>query len=124
VIARIWTGAVRKDDGDAYAEYMRETGVAGYARTPGNNGIWMLHRDVDDRTEFVMFTLWDSVDSVEAFAGRNLARRPAHGSARTRARRAVTTLHRASARGGRVPGGVAITDDRTRDTAEIGRRAR
>ena len=34
MIARIWTGAVRKADGDAYAEYMRETCVAGYARTP------------------------------------------------------------------------------------------
>jgi aminoglycoside 6'-N-acetyltransferase len=71
VIARIWTGAVRKGDGDAYAEYMRETGVAGYARTPGNRGIWMLRRDVDDRTEFVMFTLWDSLDAVRAFAGED-----------------------------------------------------
>jgi heme-degrading monooxygenase HmoA len=69
VIARIWNGAVRKADGDAYAEYMRETGVAGYARTPGNRGIWMLRRDVDDRTEFVMFTLWDSLEGVKAFAG-------------------------------------------------------
>jgi aminoglycoside 6'-N-acetyltransferase len=71
VIARIWTGAVRKEDGDAYAEYMRETGVAGYARTPGNGGIWMLRRDVDDRTEFVMLTLWDSLDAVKAFAGED-----------------------------------------------------
>jgi aminoglycoside 6'-N-acetyltransferase len=71
VIARIWTGAVRKEDGDAYAEYMRETGVAGYSRTPGNRGVWMLRRDVDDRTEFVMFTLWDSLDAVKAFAGED-----------------------------------------------------
>ena len=71
MIARIWTGAVRKDDGDAYAEYMRETGVAGYARTPGNEGIWMLRRDVDDRTEFVMFTLWASLDAIRAFAGED-----------------------------------------------------
>lgn len=69
MIARIWTGAVRQEDGDVYAEYMRETGVAGYARTPGNRGVWMLRRNVDDRTEFVMFTLWDSLDAVRAFAG-------------------------------------------------------
>jgi heme-degrading monooxygenase HmoA len=71
VIARIWTGAVRKPDGDAYAEYIRATGVAGYARTPGNEGVWMLRRDVDDRTEFVMFTLWDSLDAIRAFAGED-----------------------------------------------------
>ena len=36
MIARVWKGAVRKEDSDAYWEYMQETGVAGYAKTPGN----------------------------------------------------------------------------------------
>jgi heme-degrading monooxygenase HmoA len=71
MIARIWKGAVRKEDGDAYAAYMQDTGVAGYARTPGNRGVWMLRRDVDDRTEFLMFTLWESLDAVKAFAGQD-----------------------------------------------------
>ncbi|HET9007439.1 MAG TPA: antibiotic biosynthesis monooxygenase [Actinomycetes bacterium] len=69
MIARIWKGAVRQQDGDAYARYMQETGVAGYAESPGNRGVWMLRRDVDGRTEFVMFTLWDSLEAVRAFAG-------------------------------------------------------
>ena len=69
MIARIWKGAVRREDGDAYARYMDETGVAAYAATPGNRGVWMLRRTVDDRAEFVMFTLWDSLDAVKAFAG-------------------------------------------------------
>ena len=34
MIARVWKGAVRRRDGDAYARYMQDTGVAGYARTP------------------------------------------------------------------------------------------
>ena len=62
-------GAVRKEDSDAYSQYMQETGVAGYAKTPGNRGVWMLRRDVDERTEFMMFTLWDSLTAVKAFAG-------------------------------------------------------
>ena len=69
MIARVWKGAVRKEDSDPYSEYMQETGVAGYAKTPGNLGVWMLRRDVDDRTEFMMFSLWDSLASVKAFAG-------------------------------------------------------
>jgi heme-degrading monooxygenase HmoA len=69
MIARIWKGAVRRQDGDAYAQYMQQTGVAGYAKTPGNRGVWMLRRNVDDRTEFMMFTLWDSLEAVKAFAG-------------------------------------------------------
>jgi heme-degrading monooxygenase HmoA len=74
VIARIWKGAVRQRDGDAYARYMQETGVAEYAGTPGNRGVWMLRRDVGDRTEFLMFTLWDSLEAVKAFAGEDYQR--------------------------------------------------
>lgn len=69
MIARIWKGAVLREDGDAYADYMRETGVSGYAQTPGNRGVWMLRRDAGERTEFVMFTLWETLDAVKAFAG-------------------------------------------------------
>lgn len=69
MIARIWRGAVAEADRDAYAEYMDATGVAGYTSTPGNRGVWMLRRDVDGETEFLMFTLWDSMEAVEAFAG-------------------------------------------------------
>jgi heme-degrading monooxygenase HmoA len=29
----------------------------------------MLRRDVDEQTEFLMLTLWDSLDAVKAFAG-------------------------------------------------------
>jgi len=68
MIARIWRGAVAQADGDAYAEYMDGTGMAAYTKTPGNRGAWMLRRDVDGKTEFVMFTLWDSMESIRAFA--------------------------------------------------------
>ena len=71
MIARIWKGAVRQRDGDAYARSMQDTGVAGYVRSPGNRGVWMLRRDVDDRTEFLMFTLWDSLEAVKGFAGED-----------------------------------------------------
>lgn len=71
MIARTWRGAVREEDGDAYARYMRDTGVAGYAATAGNRGVWMLRRTAGGRTEFLMFTLWDSIDSVRGFAGED-----------------------------------------------------
>jgi heme-degrading monooxygenase HmoA len=72
MIARIWRGAVRREHGDAYADYIRDTGLAGYEATPGNRGAWMLRREVGDRTEFVTFTLWDSLDAIRAFAGDDI----------------------------------------------------
>jgi heme-degrading monooxygenase HmoA len=74
MVARIWRGAVRSADAGEYADYMRRTGLAAYRATPGNRGAWMLRRDVEDRTEFVMFTLWDSLDAVKAFAGDDYER--------------------------------------------------
>ena len=72
MIARIWRGAVRRDDADAYAEYIANTGMAAYRSTPGNQGAWMLRRDDGDRSEIVTFSLWDSQDSIRAFAGDDI----------------------------------------------------
>ena len=69
ITARIWRGAVRRQDGDAYARYMEKTGLAEYRKTPGNLSATMLRRDLGDRTEFVMYSTWESMDAVKAFAG-------------------------------------------------------
>ena len=72
MIARIWRGAVRRDDADAYADYIANTGMAEYRSTPGNQGAWMLRRDDGHRTESITFSLWDSPDSIRAFAGDDI----------------------------------------------------
>jgi heme-degrading monooxygenase HmoA len=72
MIARIWKGAVRREDGDAYADYIRDTGLNEYGHTAGNRGAWMLRRDHAERTEFITFSLWDSADSIRAFAGDDI----------------------------------------------------
>ena len=70
MIARIWTGATRAADADAYEEYMHEVALAGYANVAGNRAVLMLRRDRDDdRTEFTMITVWDGLKNVIAFAG-------------------------------------------------------
>ncbi|MGH8866795.1 MAG: antibiotic biosynthesis monooxygenase [Actinomycetes bacterium] len=69
MVGRMWRGSVRREQGDAYAAYMSETGLRGYASTPGNLGAYMLRRDVEEHSEFVMVSLWESMDAVHAFAG-------------------------------------------------------
>lgn len=69
MIARIWRGAVRREDADAYVRYVRETGIAGYTETPGNRGAHLLRRDVGDLTEIVTLSFWDSMDAIRGFAG-------------------------------------------------------
>jgi len=63
---------VRREDADAYADYIANTGIAEYRSTPGNQGAWMLRRDDGDRSEIITFSLWDSPDSIRAFAGDDI----------------------------------------------------
>ncbi|MFL5881979.1 MAG: hypothetical protein ACJ782_18280 [Actinomycetota bacterium] len=60
---------MRPADADEYAAYIGATGLAEYAQTPGNRGAWMLRREAGELTEFLTFTLWESLDAVKAFAG-------------------------------------------------------
>ena len=73
-VARIWRGAVRAADRDAYLEYLERTGIAEYRDTPGNRSVQVLRRTVGDRTEFVIVTLWDSLEAIGAFAGDDIER--------------------------------------------------
>jgi heme-degrading monooxygenase HmoA len=69
MIARIWRGATAAADADAYVDYLRRTGLAGYAATPGNRGALALRRVVGDRAEFITLSLWESEEAIRGFAG-------------------------------------------------------
>ena len=71
MIARTWRGAVRTADAAAYAAYIDETGMKAYAATPGNQGAYMLTREMGELTEFTTLSFWDSVDAIRAFAGED-----------------------------------------------------
>ncbi len=63
---------MRRDDAEAYADYIASTGMAEYRSAPGNQGAWMLRRDDGDRSEIITFSLWESRDSIRAFAGEDI----------------------------------------------------
>lgn len=54
---------------DEYHAYLLATGVKDYRTTAGNRGVQMLRRDDGERAEFLLITLWDSLDAIRAFAG-------------------------------------------------------
>ena len=69
MIARTWRGWTRREDSDAYVDYLQATGIPEYRSTPGNRGAYILRRDDGERTEFVTLSFWDTLESVEAFSG-------------------------------------------------------
>ena len=69
MIARIWRGVTREADKDTYFEHLQKTGLKEYASVSGNQGVWVLRRVDDGKSEFTLISLWDSWDAIKAFAG-------------------------------------------------------
>jgi heme-degrading monooxygenase HmoA len=74
MIARVWRGTVRPDQGDAYAAYLDATGVRDCRATSGNQGVLVLRQDAPARTEFVFISFWESMDAIRRFAGDDVER--------------------------------------------------
>ncbi len=74
MIARLWHGAVPAAKGDAYAAYLRRTGVRECRATPGNRDVQVLRRTVGAETHFLFISLWDSMDAIRRFAGDDVER--------------------------------------------------
>lgn len=69
MLARIWDGVTAAQDGDAYLDYLRHTGVTECLATAGNRGVFVLRQREGARDRFRFVSLWDSMDSVRRFAG-------------------------------------------------------
>jgi len=74
MIARIWRGITRESDKDSYFEYLQQTGLKECASVPGNRGVWVLRRVNQGTAEFTLISLWESWDSIKAFAGADYKR--------------------------------------------------
>jgi heme-degrading monooxygenase HmoA len=69
MIARTWHGRVPANKANEYYAYLLATGLMDYRTTPGNRGVWAFRRVEGDVAHFFLMTLWDSLESIKAFAG-------------------------------------------------------
>jgi len=69
VIARVWRGWTKRDAGDAYEAFLRTLFPALADRVPGFHGGYVLRRERGDEDEFLVITLFASLEAVRAFAG-------------------------------------------------------
>jgi heme-degrading monooxygenase HmoA len=68
-IARLWRGRATREKADAYHRHVTGTVFPALARLSGYRGGQVLRREIDGRVEFLVVTLWESLDAVRAFAG-------------------------------------------------------
>ena len=73
MILRMWRGVVDTAKLDEYVDIVERTGMAGYRRTPGNQGAELVTRDLGaGRTELLTLSWWDDLDCIRAFAGEDI----------------------------------------------------
>jgi heme-degrading monooxygenase HmoA len=72
MIARIWHGTVPLDKSTEYLKLMRVVAIPDYQRIPGNKMALVLRRTEDTTAHFLTLTLWDSFESIRAFAGQDV----------------------------------------------------
>lgn len=72
MIARIWRGRALPEKADAYQHHFETEVAANLKKLPGNLGAQLLRRADGDEIEFTAITLWDSMGTIEGFAGADL----------------------------------------------------
>ena len=71
VITRMWHGKTQIEDADEYLNFLRTIGIKDYQKTPGNLSIEVWRKKEKDICHFWTVTKWDSVESIQKFAGED-----------------------------------------------------
>jgi heme-degrading monooxygenase HmoA len=71
MIARVWHGATKPEHADAYEAMLKPELLPGVGQVKGYLSSYLLRRQHGDEVEFITIMLWDSIDSIRAFAGQD-----------------------------------------------------
>ena len=70
-ILRMWRGRSKPELADQYVRHLSKSVFPKLGMIPGNRGAFLLQHPVEGEIEFVVLTLWDSMKSVQEFAGKD-----------------------------------------------------
>jgi len=68
-ILRMWKGQATPEKAEKYVQHARKNVFPELRRIEGHRGAYLLRRAMNGAVEFVVLTLWDSMDAVRKFAG-------------------------------------------------------
>jgi heme-degrading monooxygenase HmoA len=75
MIARLWRGVAQgRPNAAAYLRHLESNVLPALAALDGHRGARVLRREEDGRVEFLVMTLWDSMEAVRGFAGADPGR--------------------------------------------------
>lgn len=72
MIARHWRGLARREYADAYVEHLQSATLPQLVQVPGFHDASVLRRDVPEGVEFLVVTVWKSLEAIRRFAGSDI----------------------------------------------------
>lgn len=69
MISRHWKGVAKREEAEHYIAHLKSDTFPKLASLPGFVRASILRRDVANGVEFQVVSTWDSLRSIEAFAG-------------------------------------------------------
>jgi hypothetical protein len=82
VIARTWRGTAPREQADTYLAHVTGPIFAHLRTLKGYEGGWVLRRPTTEGVQFLVVTLWGSLEAIRAFAGDELETAVVHPDAR------------------------------------------
>jgi heme-degrading monooxygenase HmoA len=71
MIARTWRGQASAAKADAYYRHFTTAVAPRLKKIQGHQGAYLLRREADGQVEFLAVTLWDSIETIKKFAGKD-----------------------------------------------------
>jgi heme-degrading monooxygenase HmoA len=68
MVARVWVGITREAQAGDYLAYLHRTRVMAHREAEGNRGVFVLQRVCGGRAEFVLLSLWESMEATRKFS--------------------------------------------------------
>ncbi len=71
MIARHWRGWTTRENADGYEAFLKQMVLPGLRAVEGYRGGYILRKDEGAESEFVVISLFDSLEAVKRFAGED-----------------------------------------------------
>jgi heme-degrading monooxygenase HmoA/uncharacterized protein YciI len=71
-IVRLWKGRTTAANAEKYIQHLTNNVFPELRAIPGHRGAYLLRRRSDGEVEFVVLTLWDSMEAIRKFAGTDV----------------------------------------------------
>ena len=72
MVARVWVGITREAQARDYLAYLNRTRVKTHREAEGNRGVYVLQRVCGGRADFVLLSLWESMEAIPEFSRGDL----------------------------------------------------